>query len=133
MNWQQKEECLQLKKRKGMEGIHTIQNMKSRRRNPLKEIMFLQRRDIFFSERKCMTTSRRKIPPRFFVPPPVSPGQEWHVVQHKKFPQKLTRTQKKKKKNTEKELWRKGNSMKYLKKHQRRRLRIREIEGINNA
>ena len=29
----------------------------------------------------------RKIPPRFFVPPLVPPEQNWHVVQHKKFPQ----------------------------------------------
>ena len=41
-----------------------------------------------------MNTLRRKIPPRFAVSPPVSPGQEWNVVQHKKFPQKLTKTQK---------------------------------------
>ena len=58
--------------------------------------MFLQKRDIF-SERKGKNTSRRKIPPRFVVPPLISLGQEWHVVQHKEFPQKLTRTQKKKK------------------------------------
>ena len=44
-----------------------------------------------------MNTSRGKIPPRFVVPPPVSHGQKWHVVQHKKFRQKLTITQKKKK------------------------------------
>ena len=38
------------------------------------------------------------MPPRFVVPPPVSHGRKWHVVQHKKFPQKLTISQKKKKK-----------------------------------
>ena len=41
-----------------------------------------------------MNISRRKIPPRFVVPSPISPGQKWHVVQHKKSPQKLTITQK---------------------------------------
>ena len=41
-----------------------------------------------------MNNPLRKIPPRFVVPPPVSPRQKWHVVQHKKFPQKLTKTQK---------------------------------------
>ena len=41
-----------------------------------------------------MNTSRRKIIIQFVVPSLVSPGQEWHVVQHKKFPQNLTRTQK---------------------------------------
>ena len=40
-----------------------------------------------------MNTSRKKIPLRFVIPPPILPGQEWHVVQHKKFLQKLTRTQ----------------------------------------
>ena len=37
---------------------------------------------------------RRKIRQSFIVPPTISPVQEWHVVQHKKFPQKLTKTQK---------------------------------------
>ena len=41
-----------------------------------------------------MNTSKRKISPRFAVPPPVPPEKNWHVVQHKKFSQKLTRTQK---------------------------------------
>ena len=45
-----------------------------------------------FLERKDMNTSRRKIPPRFVVPHLVSSEQEWHVVHHKKFSQKLTRT-----------------------------------------
>ena len=45
-------------------------------------------------EGKGMNTSRRRIPPRFVVPPLVPPKKNWHVVQHKKFPQKLTRTQK---------------------------------------
>ena len=39
---------------------------------------------------------RRKMPSRFIVPPPVSLGRKWHVVQHKKSPQKLTKTKKKK-------------------------------------
>ena len=34
-------------------------------------------------------------PVRCIIPPKVSPGQRWHVVQHKKFPQRLSRTQKK--------------------------------------
>ena len=38
--------------------------------------------------------SRRKIPQRFIIPYTISPIQEWHVVQHKKFSPKLTRTQK---------------------------------------
>ena len=33
-----------------------------------------------FSEGKGMNTSRRRIPPRFVVPPPISLGQKWHVV-----------------------------------------------------
>ena len=43
-----KGKCLQLEKRKRMEGIHTIQNKKSRRRNPPKNRMFFQKRDIRF-------------------------------------------------------------------------------------
>ena len=31
---------------------------------------------------------------RCIIPPRVSPSQRWHVVQHKKFPQRLSRTQK---------------------------------------
>ena len=38
--------------------------------------------------------SRIKRPPRFVIPPSVSLGQEWHVVKHKKIPQKFTITQK---------------------------------------
>ena len=37
---------------------------------------------------------KRKMPPRFVISSPVSHGKEWHLVKHKKFPQKLTRTQK---------------------------------------
>ena len=29
---------------------------------------------------------------RCIIPPMVSPGQRWHVIQHKKFPQRLFRT-----------------------------------------
>ena len=36
----------------------------------------------------------QKNSPRFIVPPKVAPGNQWHRVQHKKFPQSLTRTQK---------------------------------------
>ena len=43
----------------------------------------------------------RKIPPRFDVSPPIPPEQKWHVVQHKKFPKKVTKTQKKKDADTE--------------------------------
>ena len=31
---------------------------------------------------------------RCVIPPRVSPGQRWHVVKHKKFSQRLFRTQK---------------------------------------
>ena len=31
---------------------------------------------------------------RCIIPPRVSLSQRWHVVQHKKFPQRLSRTQK---------------------------------------
>ena len=31
---------------------------------------------------------------RCIIPPMVSPGQRWQVVQHKKFPQRLSKTRK---------------------------------------
>ena len=45
-------------------------------------------------EKSMNNPSMRKMPSRFIVPPPISPRQEWHVVKHKKFPQKLIKTQK---------------------------------------
>ena len=38
--------------------------------------------------------SEKEKPMRCIIPPMVSPGQRWHVVQHKKFGQRLSRTQK---------------------------------------
>ena len=43
----------------------------------------------------CMNDpAKRKMPPRFVISPLISLGIEWHLVKHKKFPQKLTKTQK---------------------------------------
>ena len=96
------------------------------------------------SRKKGMNNpSRKKMLSRFIIYPTVSSVPERHVVQHKKFPQKLIITQKKKNAETEsyggmwchirnfpksslelkkeecrdRELWRKYNSMKHLKKH----------------
>ena len=57
--------------------------------------MFLQKR--YASPRKKGTNNplRRKMIVRFIISPIVSLVQEWHVVQHTKFPQKLTKTKKK--------------------------------------
>ena len=33
-------------------------------------------------------------PVKCIIPPRVSPGQRWHVIQHKKFLQRFSRTQK---------------------------------------
>ena len=38
--------------------------------------------------------SHRRKQPRFLAPPTVKPGNQWHRVEHKKFPEKLSRTQK---------------------------------------
>ena len=38
--------------------------------------------------------AKRKMPPRFAISPLLSLGNECHLVKHKKFPQKLTKTQK---------------------------------------
>ena len=51
-----------------------------------KEKMFLQKREISQREKGMNDPSRRKILPRFVIPHPVSFGQEWYVVKHKKFP-----------------------------------------------
>ena len=48
-----------------------------------------------FSRKKGMNDpSRRTKPTRFIIPPTISLEQEWNVVQHKKFLQKLTKTKK---------------------------------------
>ena len=36
--------------------------------------------------------TEKKNPMRCIIPPMVSLGQRWHVVQHKKFPQRLSKT-----------------------------------------
>ena len=45
--------CLQLEKRKRIEGINTILNRKSRKINPSKKRMFLQKRDILFQKERA--------------------------------------------------------------------------------
>ena len=81
-----------------MEGIHTIhlktQNMRQRTRSSLRKNVSPKERHVSPREKGMDDPSRRKIPQRFIVPPTISLVQEWYVVQHKKFPQKLTRTQK---------------------------------------
>ena len=72
-------------------SMHEIKKEK-----PFKENNVFPKNRHTFPEGKGMNNSRRKIPPRFVVPPPISPGEKWHVVQHKKFPQMVTKTQKKK-------------------------------------
>ena len=46
---------------------------------------------IFFS-REGVAEMERHV--RCIIPPRVSPSERWHVVQHKKFPQRLSKTQK---------------------------------------
>ena len=94
MNLQLKEKYLQPNKRKRMEDIHNIKNGKSRRRNPSKKKNVPPKEINTVPNEKGMNTSRRKIPPKFVVPPSGPLGQKRHVVQHKKFPKKRTITQK---------------------------------------
>ena len=42
--------------------------------------------------RSMNNLAKREMPPTFVISPTISPVQKWHVVQHKNFPQKLTRT-----------------------------------------
>ena len=58
---------------------------KIKKKKPSKEKnVTLKERHNFLKE-KGMNTSRRKIPQRFIVPCPIPLGQEWNVVQYKKF------------------------------------------------
>ena len=76
----------------GKYPYHSKQEIKKEKSSKGKNVPLKEKH--IFSKINGVNTLRRKIPPRFVVPPPVSPGQEWHVVQHRKFPQKLTITQK---------------------------------------
>ena len=79
---------------------HSKQEIKKKKSFKVNDVSSKERHN--FPEGKGMNNpSRRKMPPRFVVPPLVSPRQKWHVVHQKKFPQKLTRTQKKKDVETE--------------------------------
>ena len=80
------------KEKNGRYPYHSKQEIKKEK--PFKEKNFPPKERHTFPERKGRNTSKRKIPPRFVVPFLVPPEQKWHVLQHKKFPQKLTITQK---------------------------------------
>ena len=74
------------KKKNGMYPYHLKQEKPSKEKN-----VSLKERHTFI-EGKGKNTLRRKMPPKFVVPPLVPPKQRWYVVHHKKFSQKLTRT-----------------------------------------
>ena len=80
------------KENTGRYPYHSKQEIKKEK--PSKENNVFPKERHTFPEGKGRNTLRRKIPPRFVVPPSVPPKQKWHVVQHKKFPQKLNRSQK---------------------------------------
>ena len=69
------------KEKNGRHPYHSKQEIK--KRNPSKKRMFLQKKRHTFLEGKGRNTSRRKIPPRFVVPPLVPPEQS---VSIKNFP-----------------------------------------------
>ena len=54
----------------------------TKKENPSKEKNVSLEERHAFSEGKGMNTSRRKMPPRFIVHLPISPGQKWYMVQH---------------------------------------------------
>ena len=80
------------KEKNGRYSYHSKQEIKKEK--PFKEKNVPLKERHTFPEAKGRNTSRRKILPRFVVPHFVPPEKKWHVLQHKKFPQKLTRTQK---------------------------------------
>ena len=51
-------------------------------------------RHVSLRGRSMNNPTKSKMPLRFVISPTISPVQEWHVMQHKKFPQMLTITQK---------------------------------------
>ena len=65
-------------------SYHSKQEIKKEKPSQEKNVFPKERHT--FLERKGRNASRRKIPPRFVVPPPIPPKQKWHVVKHKKFP-----------------------------------------------
>ena len=80
------------KEKNGRYPYHSKQEIKKEK--PFKEKNVPPKERHTRPEGKGKNTSRRKIPSRFVVSSPIPHEQKWHVVKHKKFPQKLTKTQK---------------------------------------
>ena len=80
------------KEKNGRYSYHSKQEIKKEK--PFKENNVPPKERHTRPEGKGKNTSRRKIPSRFVVFSPVPHEQKWHAVQHKKFPQNLTKTQK---------------------------------------
>ena len=84
-------------KKNGKYPYHSFEDSKQEAKNKKfsKENNVSPKERHAFPRKKGMNDpSRRKIPQRFIVPSTISLVQEWLVVQQKKFPQKLTITQK---------------------------------------
>ena len=84
-------------KKNGTYPYHSFENSKHEAKNK----KFSKEKNVSPKERHVSPRGRsmndptkRKMPPRFVISPPISLRKEWHVVQDKKFPQKLPRTQK---------------------------------------
>ena len=80
------------KGKNGRYPYHSKQEIKKEK--PFKEKNGPPKKRHNFPKEKGRNTSRRKIPPRFVVSPPVPPEQKCQVVQHKKFLENIARTQK---------------------------------------
>ena len=84
-------------KKNGRYPYHAFENSKHEAKNKnfsKEKNVSPKERHVSPRENDMNDPSRRKMPQRFIVPPTSLHVQEWHVVQHKKFPQKLTKTQK---------------------------------------
>ena len=79
------------KEKNGRYPCHSKHEIKKEK--PFKEKNVPPKERHTFPEGNGKNTSKRKLPPRFVVPSPVPPEQKWHLLHDKKFPQKLTRTQ----------------------------------------
>ena len=77
-------------KKNGRYSYNSVEDSKQEAKNK----KFSKEKNVSPREKGMNDPSRRKIPHRFIIPLTISHVQEWQVVQHKKFPQKLTITQK---------------------------------------
>ena len=84
-------------KKNGRYPYHSFEDSKQEAKNKKfskENNVSSKERHVFPNKKGMNDPLRRKIPQRFIVPSTISLVQEWLIVQYRKFPQKLTITQK---------------------------------------